>query len=295
MIETAQQFGPGARLVGVLTRPETQPETRPETRPEGPASPKLAWLLFNAGVIGRVGAHRINVKLARQLAQRGEVVLRFDLSGRGDSRFALQDAQPEEQSVRDLQAAMDHLERTLGIRQFAVIGFCSGAMDAYWTGLADTRIRAMLMFDGFWYRTRWTMPIRNLKRLLGSPPQATWRAARRRVQDLARVERADSEPATTLFSPGNNPARDEFAGAMQQFADRGVAVRLVYSGSVLDYYSYGAQFRQVFRGEPWLGRVRCDYRPDIDHMFLTLDTQRRISELVVDWLPEVRSACSHAG
>lgn len=283
MIETAQQFGPGARLVGVLTQPEAA------------GAPQVAWLLFNAGVIGRAGAHRINVKLARALAQRGEVVLRFDLSGRGDSRFALEEAQPEEQSVRDLRAAMDHLESTLGIRRFAVIGFCSGAMDAYWAGLADPRIRAVLMFDGFWYRTRWTMPVRNLKRLAGSPPAATWRAAQRRVQDFARLQRPDAEPATTLFSPGNNPARDEFAGAMQQFVDRGVAVLLVYSGSVLDYFSYGAQFRQVFHGEPWLRHVRCDYRPDIDHMFLTLDTQRRITDLVIDWLPDVQRACSRPG
>lgn len=279
MIETPQQFGPGSRLLGVLTKPE------------GERTRGVAFVLFNAGVISRIGAHRINVKLARALAQRGEVVLRFDLSGRGDSRFALEAGNEREQSVRDLQAAMDHLQSTLGIGCFAIIGFCSGAMDAYWTSLADPRVRAVLMFDGYWYRTRWTMPVRHWKRLVGSPPRATWGAAWRRMQALAGVASEVAEPAKTLFSPGNNPARHEFADAMRQLVERGVAVLLVYSGSVADYFSYGSQLRHAFRGEPWLNRVRCEYRPDIDHMFLTLDTQQRIIDLVIDWVPEVQSAC----
>jgi hypothetical protein len=282
LIETPQQFGAGSRLVGVLTQPE------------GQGAPDVAFLLFNAGVIGRVGAHRINVKLARELARRGEVALRFDLSGRGDSRFALEAGQTQEQSVRDLQAAMEHVESSLGIRNFAVIGFCSGAMDAYWTSLVDTRVRAVLMFDGYWYRTRWTTPVRHWKRLVGSQLGAACAAAWRRMQALTGLAR-NVAPVKTLFSAGNNPPRGEFAGAMRQLVGRGVSVLLVYSGSVIDYYSYGAQFRQAFHGEPWLDHVRCAYRPDIDHMFLTLDTQSRIIDLVADWVPEVRSACNRPG
>ena len=66
-------FGPEHRLLGVLTRPV------------GSLQAGIACLMFNFGVTHRTGPRRIQVKLARRLAQQGVASLRFDLSGLGDS------------------------------------------------------------------------------------------------------------------------------------------------------------------------------------------------------------------
>ena len=105
MNEIPLVFGADRHLVGILTLP-SQGDPRP-----------IAFLLINAGVIHRVGPHRINVKLARHLAGLGFASLRFDLSGQGDSRNALSAGTigHAQQSIADLRAAMDHLTRTLDV------------------------------------------------------------------------------------------------------------------------------------------------------------------------------------
>lgn len=279
MTESPQQFGPDGTLVGVLTQPD-----------HTTVGPRLAFLLFNAGVIPRIGPHRMNVKLARALAAQGVAVLRFDLSGQGDSRNAPSGSSFFEQSVRDLQAAMDHLQSTLGIGRFALIGICSGASSAYWTGAADRRVAAIMMVDGYWYRTRWTTWVRDWKRFRAASLGAAWTALRRRVRLGAVRQLARRELQAGVFNADSNPPRNEFSAVMHALVERGAAVAVVYSGSVIDYYSYAAQFRHGFAGEPWLTRVQCLYRPDIDHTFLSLASQRRMIDLVIDWLPEVLKA-----
>ncbi len=87
MIEKIALFGESRNLVGVITQPG-----------DGPA-PDFAFVLLNAGVIHHVGPNRINVKLARRLADSGFTVMRFDLSGIGDSRASQSTLSFEAQAV----------------------------------------------------------------------------------------------------------------------------------------------------------------------------------------------------
>jgi hypothetical protein len=138
MNETVTQLGSDKRLVAILTPPTTLP-----------AKP-IACLLVNAGVVHRIGPHRLNVKLARLLAQQGISSLRLDLSGLGDSAPVSGRANfREDQPVGDLQSAMDYLEKEKGIDRFVVVGICSGAVNGYQLALADRRVIGLLMFDGF--------------------------------------------------------------------------------------------------------------------------------------------------
>jgi pimeloyl-ACP methyl ester carboxylesterase len=273
MTESPQQFGTDAALVGVLTQPAAS----------GPA-PGVAVLLFNAGVIPRMGPHRLNVKLARALAAQGLVVLRFDLSGQGDSRNAAAVADFVKQGVLDLKAAMDHIEASLGIRRFALIGICSGAVSAYWAGATDARVTALMMFDGFWYRTRWTKWVRDWKRFRAAAPATAWAALRRRFSSSAWAL------STSVVETDINPPSREFSNTLQALVDRGTAVAILYSGSVIDYYSYQGQLRQHFAGARWLAKVQCSLRPDIDHTFLSLSSQQRMVDLVLKWSAEVLGA-----
>ncbi|WP_374594762.1 alpha/beta fold hydrolase [Aquabacterium sp.] len=278
MNEIACQFGPGQSLIGVLTTPAQ-------------ASSSTAVVLFNAGVIPRYGPHRINVKLARALAAQGRTVLRFDLSGVGDSPHQGGEKNFIEQAVRDLRSAMDHVSASTGIQRFILIGICSGAVNAYWAAQADERVAGLMMVDGFWYATRLSAWARRWKRLQVTPWSkvlgAAWRSLLRRPSSQS--AQAD-EPA--LFDGGGapaNPSKADFAGAMQRLVGRGTAVFVLFTGSVLDCYSYGSQFRHAFRGQPWLPKVRAELRSDIDHTITSQASQRHFIDLIAGWLSQVDS------
>ena len=89
MKEEVLQFGQRSSMVGILHSPD------------GYANLELPAVLFlNAGLIHRIGPNRIYVKLARQFAQMGFFVFRFDSSGIGDSEVR-KDNLPYEKSIID--------------------------------------------------------------------------------------------------------------------------------------------------------------------------------------------------
>ncbi|MGC4059415.1 MAG: hypothetical protein QM749_00565 [Aquabacterium sp.] len=226
--------------------------------------------------------------MARALAEAGHVVLRFDLSDVGDSPHQGKEGDFRTQAVRDLKTAMDHVTANTGVQRFVLIGICSGAVNAYWASQADERVVGILMMDGFWYLTALAKWVRRWKRFRASPwsaiPAAAWRSffggKRARPKNDSSMFTADAITA--------NPPKAEFAQAMQTLVSRRVSVFLVYSGSVLDYYSYGAQFRHAFADEPWVRQVRCELRPEIDHTVTSQASQRSLIDLVLEWMPEVK-------
>lgn len=279
MTETPVAFGPESALIGVLTKPAAEERSA------------LAFLMFNAGVISRVGPHRINVKLARALARVGETTLRFDLSGRGDSRSSVSSTttNSRDQAVIDIRHAMDHLEHTCGIHRFALIGICSGAVDAFATAVADSRVVGVLMFDGYWYRSRWTVPVRDWKRFRSlswsDAAAAVWRRLARLLPAPTSSNVGAPAPAAQ-FTTGNMP-RSDFVRSVNVLVARQVAVFLIYGGSVIDYYSYASQFRDAFKRESFVGKVRCDFHPGIDHTLIALDAQRSFVDIVCRWVADV--------
>jgi pimeloyl-ACP methyl ester carboxylesterase len=279
LIETPESFGPDAGLVGIFARGSDSPP------------PEVAVLMFNAGVLPRIGPRRINVKLARRLAVAGHASFRFDLSGQGDSRAPASGRVFHEQALVDIRAAMDHLERTRGIRAFALLGICSGAVHAFAVARQDARVVGVLMLDGHSYPTRWTVPMRHWKRFRALPWSAVLRALLRRVTGQVALR-----PAAVLAPPlpGEymaNPPQAEFAQALQALSERAVVVLFLFSGSVLGYYSYQRQFADAFGALGLSARVRCRYVPHIDHTVVSLEAQEALGGLVMQWADEVVSAC----
>jgi pimeloyl-ACP methyl ester carboxylesterase len=267
-------FGPYANLVGVLSRPR---DANPQP---------VALLLFNAGVIHRVGPHRLNVKLASHLAGRGFTTFRFDLAGQGDSRAAVTRLPFSEQAVRDLRAAMDYVERTTGIRKFAIFGICSGAVNAFHAALADERVVGIAMFDGFWYVSRWTMLARRWKRFKAMP----WSDFIKRVLVLGAPGRPanKTEDAGVFSEEGmGNPPKDVFARQVTQLVDRGVVVYFMYGGSVIEQVSYENQLRDAFAGERFVEHVQVQMFDGLDHTVVALEVQKRMHQIIADWLQRV--------
>ena len=89
MREEIVQFGDDNRLSGILTLSPEMVTDRPLV------------IFLNAGIVHHVGPNRLHVKLARALAEERYEVLRFDLSGLGESLPAPAGKGYEEQSIAD--------------------------------------------------------------------------------------------------------------------------------------------------------------------------------------------------
>jgi pimeloyl-ACP methyl ester carboxylesterase len=137
--EYAVLFSKDQSLVGILNENLTAVD---------PGRNSLAGvLLLNAGLIHHIGPNRIYVKIARRLAALGFVVLRFDLSGIGDSG-PRKDKMPFAESViNEVRQAMDYLEHFKGIKHFFCIGLCSGATAAAQISAADHRIKKAVLIS----------------------------------------------------------------------------------------------------------------------------------------------------
>lgn len=267
MTENILTFGPESHLTATLTRPM------------GP-SRATAILLLNAGVIHRMGPHRINVKLARHLAANGHSVLRLDLSGQGDSANSEAVLPYEEQAVIDIRSAMDHLERLTSIRSFALAGICSAAHHGVSVALADDRLKALWLMDTHAYPNAKTTLMRARRQLQSNLPGTLLDWARRIPGLLLKrvAPQALSSPPETqvLNNPYPSPSLDEFATRMQAIVDKRVQVQLVYSGSFLWQFSYPGQWRDTFRDRPAVAALPCELMSDVDHTAATLHAQKRL-------------------
>jgi pimeloyl-ACP methyl ester carboxylesterase len=130
----------GVQLAGMLDEPDPS------------AARNVCVLLLSPGIKGRVGPHRLYLKIAARLVLMGFHVLRFDYHGLGDSEgtlseIALVDVYNSIQGgryVEDTRAAMDWLQNSRGIDRFVASGLCGGSISGLLTAQLDPRIRSVL-------------------------------------------------------------------------------------------------------------------------------------------------------
>lgn len=280
MSEQTLVFGPQHHLVGTVSLPDRRHSQ----------APALMVLLTNAGVIPRVGPHRINVRLARALARLGVPSLRFDLSGLGDSKRPSSTLTAAAQFVADTRAAMDLAQARYGCDEFAMIGFCSGADIAHLTALEDPRLRAAVLFDPYVYPTRQAIlrGVAHRLRRHGVPAVAAklWRYAKR---CLVRSAGAPAAPAgavegPAIFGRSRVPPRDEYGRRIRQLVDQGVHLHFIYSGGEPDWYNYEAQFRDMFGRYGFVDRVAYTYLSHADHTLTQPHAQQALIATAVQWL-----------
>lgn len=130
MKEEAVLFGGKNSLVGVITDPPAA--NRNVQRP--------AIICLNAGIIPRVGPHRLYVKMARRLAAMGFIVFRFDFSGIGDSPVRDDTLPFAKSALSETQGAMNYLEAARDSKRFVLTGLCSGATISFRTARCDPRV-----------------------------------------------------------------------------------------------------------------------------------------------------------
>ena len=272
MTQTPVRFGAGNSLVGTVTMPAQQV----------PAT--AACLMFNMGANHRIGPRRINVKLAHVLAARGVSSLRFDLGGVGDSEASDFSHDLQTRAMHDLQAGMDLLENTLGIRQFVIVGMCSGVEHAVSVAAVDTRVVALSLFDGFAFperRARWE---RTLRRALAAPahPSFPGKAKRWLLRHLTGNPSAKPLPGFLTEKQPPEIRAAWFGATMKRLVERKVALQLLYSGSLhvcdRDRDQLGALGR-----EPFAKALQYQFMRNVDHTFCTAEGQVLYMQTVGDW------------
>jgi pimeloyl-ACP methyl ester carboxylesterase len=222
-------------LVGVVTRLRT-----PSRR---------AIVLLNAGGVYRVGPNRLHVAVARRLASRGDLVLRVDLSGIGDSRprpGAAENVVYSDHAVADVAACVAWARRE-GAREVAVVGLCSGAYHALKAAVAGQPIDTVVPINPLTFFYKPGMPLDFAAFRVTTDAQRygknlrsaeSWRKLLRGDVDVGRVARVVAERARALAEHRARelarrlrlPLRDDLGSELYSLRRAGVAVRFIFAG-----------------------------------------------------------------
>ena len=276
MTEQPIAFGPEGGLVGTLCLPERR------------GASALGFILFNAGVVHRVGPHRINVRFARRLAGRGLPSLRFDLSGLGDSQRPAGARPFEEQAIADLRAAMDCLQARAGATRFILFGFCSGAYQSYATALVDERVAGVVLFDAYQYptlRARLNVYRLRLRERGVVAALAGWSGSlARKLAGAFRSATGQAPRASDVRFSLRLPPKAELAQGLKTLDRRGVSVCVIHTGGGFWHCNYEGQFDDAFRQFRLPARVSAAFFPDLDHVLTSMEGQTQVMQKIEDWV-----------
>lgn len=271
MRESTLQFGTARSLVGL--------RTAPPYGENAPGSPAIVFL--NSGLIHHIGPNRLWVRLARSLAGRGFLTLRFDLSGIGDS-MPVADRRPrQERWVQEVRAAMDALVADSGVDRFVLVGNCSGAALAYHTALADPRVTGAILVNPPGRRI-----LRYLLRL-GLSNRRSWLRlfhGRTRLPNL-RMLLGRSLVAASAASPRRRSVEID---GLRRLVERDVDLLLVSCEWDPGYDYYHSKQRARLASAPFRDRLVLETIPGANHEFTLLANQDRLVHAVEQWTTRMR-------
>lgn len=259
--ERALQFGPGRRLLALLSLPAQVDPTRP------------AIIVPNTGFEHRVGPHRLHVHLCRAFAEAGFVALRLDLSGMGDS-----DSGRVNDPVADQRCAMDELERLGVARSCVPIGLCSGGHDAHRYAKADPRAVAAGFLDHYFYPTARSRRISLRQKL--SEPRRLMNFLRRHAAAIG----ADHDGVPTNASWFDQPDAAGFQRDVDGFMQRRMPLFFLYTGEYQNVYNYPDQLLDTCPRLGDYGLYDLHYFAESDHTFSQARMRRQLIDALLTWL-----------
>ncbi|MBT8472373.1 MAG: hypothetical protein HKN14_14735 [Marinicaulis sp.] len=279
MNERIVQFGDDGRLSGVWNT-----QRKNSNRP--------TILLTNAGIIHRIGAHRLNVKLARRLADIGFDSLRFDLSGLGESAPAAGALGYERQSAQDISAAADFLEENGRSDSVIGIGMCSGADNFQRAALADHRLSGLVLLDPHAFPAlgaaienminRYLDPYRWARKFSELKLNAKTLSLR-----TVRSKSEFSEYGGDTDEQGRlRPPKAEFGNELRTLTKRGVEIGIFYTAYVQREITRATQFFQTFSDYQLEGKVTVNVNPRVTHTYTTLQSQNMLLTEIETWLKQ---------
>lgn len=244
--------------------------------PASEAARGVCILLLSPGVKGRVGPHRLYLKLAQPLVAAGFHVLRFDYYGLGDSEGDLGERVMADmynsiqggRYVEDTIAAMDWMHRHHGIERFVGSGLCGGSISALLTAVRDRRIDSLLgiglpstleggaqNFDRFMTRGQLRQEGRGyLRKIFRAEAWMRFLSGRsgythiiRSVRELLFPSKAKPAPVAPGAVPDN--ANPLFAPAFLRLLGTKRPILLVFSSGDRHRFNFGEKFEERFAAE----------------------------------------------
>jgi len=266
LIEETLQFGEGGRLSGIFTRPSV-PVRDPSKLP--------VFVFFNAGLVHRVGPHRLYVHLARDLSRMGFSSLRVDLAGKGDS--SPRPGLTNQQSVAaDYDEILRVLESRLAPGPLVLAGLCSGADNAIRLAPKDSRVVGLVLLDpvcspddGFSARA-FVLKYTNTARYVA------W--LKRRFEALT-TQPARNEVEIDPLTIRDAPTREQLRAAFESIRERQGRVLSVFTQYALRYYNQAGQLGRVVGVNGYQQFSTEVFWPQAEHTYALELHRRRLIEV----------------
>ena len=275
----------GARksAVGVVTQPAVAQE-----------NDLPAVIILNTGIIHRVGHNRMYVTLSRELAELGHTVLRFDLSGIGDSEARSDIIDPVAASLADVQDAIDWLFGSRGAKSVVLMGLCSGAdLSVAYAG-GDPRVVGLVLLDPTIRRTpRYYLKHFGLRLMRGE----NWANLLRGRGRIWRFFTGRSNAAAPDTPPPVQPSQPDsrvwtFLESAYGSAIKGKKQLLAIFTAGLEYqHNYRDQILNSMRLVPFGRNLRLEYFARTDHTFTFAEDRQRLFDMVKAWLRTTSFVC----
>ena len=277
--DRAVLLGRRKSLVGIITPGEEVPG----------ATKRPMAVILNAGILHRVGPNRLHVILARAMAATGSAVLRFDLSGIGDSAPQSDDSSPLESALSDIKEALDWLEANLDQHRFILLGLCSGADHAILAAASDSRVAGLILLDPVLPATPQYF-INRTKRKLRKLAQSPYAVVAGRVQHWLSPNENDAMQLD-LVAEGGGIEDPElmalFRTAYRKSMEAGIATLAILTDGLEEQHNYREQLVDAFPDAPFEGRLRVEYYTECDHTFSLEANRARLIREVVGWIQEL--------
>lgn len=269
MRESALHFGPAGALVGILTEP-AQP------RPGAPAV-----VILNAGIIHRVGPHRLHVRMARHLAGLGFPVLRIDQGGVGDSR-PTGSPSADGEALASAHAALDHLASLELSDSLVLFGLCAGAHYSLRAAVADPRVRGVVLLDPPGLAATTRHRVSHLART-AVRPEVWVKAVQGKYGLTERVKRSLGSVTSKDEGPSPSP-RDRAVEMLRSLDERGVRIFFGVTAAQRYHYSYASQIHDLFPELDLRRMIEPRMYEESDHTFPREIDRERLERDVGEWM-----------
>ena len=292
IVERPLRVGSHPALSGILSEPANM---RPGERRQG--------LL----VLDRVGTGRMWVHLARRRAERGDIVVRVNLAGTGDSelRPGRDDMHMyDEDNASDVAKAVAWMRANLAIDRCAVVGLCAGAYHALNAILLEAPIDTVYSVNQVIYQWLPGMSLDPTKADIGhliltrnASRSATdigqWKRLLRGEIDLVRHAAAMVRHAMDLLGKALGPllrplglgrAEDISVSKLRSATSGSTVLRLIFSSDDPGFARMSVRASHILPELRRTGRFSMDVMTDTDHTFTTRESQQRFFELLDGYL-----------
>lgn len=264
-------YGEHQHGIGVLSEP---------VNPEG-NTPIV--VLLNAGLSHRAEPYRLNVLLARALAQQGYIALRVDLAGKGDSP-ARPGLSNRESVALDWSFIRKALDKHYGERTLLIFGLCSGADNGIKLSASDPQVKGLILLDPV-SRPDPGFRKRDFLRKITNPNK--WmrmhKILRRR---LGGDKKADDSLLGSPMDLRDEPNSDDMDQCFQGMLQRDGRVLAVFTSQALYHYNKQGQFAEGMAIRGLESIVEEVFWPNAKHIFPIEAHRTRLIETVAAWAGE---------